>query len=159
MIFLFHWIALLWRIISFVNDYCIVIYLVIRAPGSRTACTSYTAGQWPSRYPCKHAVSCQYQACTDPMLGALAQYRPGAVTQWHVYGDMTLNCSDSCKHAVMCHNWVGSGPILAATAQNWPSSGMFTGTAPRFVIAHNPDNFLSLPSSQYFGYYISVWHA
>jgi len=28
-------------------------------------------------YPCKHAISFQYQACTSPMLAASAQHRPG----------------------------------------------------------------------------------
>ena len=32
------------------------------------------------RVPCKHAISCQYRACTGPMLAASAQYRPGTGT-------------------------------------------------------------------------------
>ena len=30
--------------------------------------------------PCKHVISCQYWACTGPMLAASAQYRPGTGT-------------------------------------------------------------------------------
>ena len=30
--------------------------------------------------PCKHAISCQYRACTGPMLAASAQYRRGTGT-------------------------------------------------------------------------------
>ena len=30
--------------------------------------------------PCKHAISCQYRACTGPMLAASAHYRPGTGT-------------------------------------------------------------------------------
>ena len=40
--------------------------------------------------PCKHAISCQYRACTGPMLAALDQYRPGTGTCRHVYRDTTL---------------------------------------------------------------------
>ena len=34
---------------------------------------------------CKHAISCQYRACTGPILPASAQYRSGTGTYWHVY--------------------------------------------------------------------------
>ena len=32
---------------------------------------------WVREGPCKHAASCQYWACTGPMLAASNQYRPG----------------------------------------------------------------------------------
>ena len=35
--------------------------------------------------PCKHAVSCQYRACTGPMLPASAPYMPGTGPYRHVY--------------------------------------------------------------------------
>jgi len=40
-----------------------------------------------TEFPCKHAIiSCQYRTCTDPMLTASAQYRPGTGIKRHVYG-------------------------------------------------------------------------
>jgi len=35
--------------------------------------------------PHKHAIICQYRACTGPMLATSDQYKPGNGNYWHVY--------------------------------------------------------------------------
>ena len=42
-------------------------------------------------YPRKHAVMCQYRACTGPMLAASDQYWPSAGTYLHVYEDVSFH--------------------------------------------------------------------